>query len=104
MLSSLTGIFSRGGAETAPPRDRDFSHEELMKPWESQEARDAYPLGLLAACVARTAELGFEGMQDREDRPAALREAPSGKVRADQGRRGSSVQVGTVHGEHGPGS
>ena len=69
MLSSLTGIFSRGGAETAPPRERDFSHEELMKPWESQEARDAYPLGLLAACVARTAELGFEGMQDREDRP-----------------------------------
>ena len=69
MLSSLTGIFSPGGAETAPPRDRDFSHEELMKPWESQEARDAYPLGLLAACVARTAELGFEGMQDREDRP-----------------------------------
>ena len=68
MLSSLTGIFSRGGAETAPPPDRDFSHEELMKPWESQEARDAYPLGLLAACVARTAELGFEGMQDREDR------------------------------------
>ena len=69
MLSSLTGMFSRGGAETAPPPDRDFSHEELMKPWESQEARDAYPLGLLAACVARTAELGFEGMQDREDRP-----------------------------------
>ena len=68
MLSSLTGIFSRGGAETAPPRDRDFSHEELMKPWESQEARDAYPLGLLAACVARTAELGFEGMQKHSGR------------------------------------
>ena len=39
-----------------------------MKPWESQEARDAYPLGLLAACVARTAELGFEGMQKHSGR------------------------------------
>ena len=69
MLSSLTGMFSRGGAETAPPpRAVDFSHEELSKPWESQEARDAYPLGLLAACVARTAELGFEGMQKHETR------------------------------------
>ena len=69
MLSSLTGMFSRGGAETAPPpRAVDFSHEELMKPWESQEARDAYPLGLLAACVARTAELGFEGMQKHSGR------------------------------------
>ena len=42
--------------------------EELCKPWESQEARDAYPLGLLAACVARTAELGFEGMQKHSGR------------------------------------
>jgi len=42
--------------------------EELCKPWESQEARDAYPLGLVAACVARTAELGFEGMYKQSDR------------------------------------
>ena len=108
MLSSLTGIFSRGGAETAPPappRDSDFSHEELMKPWESQEARDAYPLGLLAACVARTAELGFEGMQkhvgrdrDRADFRSCYEEAVGvavealpGILEADDGTEASST-------------
>ena len=102
MLSSLTGMFSRGGAETAPPpRERDISIEELSKPWESQEARDAYPLGLLAACVARTAELGFEVMQKHEDRAdfrscyeeavGVAVEALPGILEADDGTEASST-------------